>query len=56
MHRDFMYTAKKEFPALEFLPISTHTTRKLRVTLKSLCVEALHDALGDLCKQYVAGH
>ena len=31
MHRDFMYTAKKEFPSLEFMPISTHTTRKLKV-------------------------
>ena len=32
MHRDFMYTAKKEFPEINFLPISTHVSRKLRVS------------------------
>ena len=31
MHRDFMYTAKKEFPDQDFAPISIHATRKLKV-------------------------
>ena len=33
MHRDFMYSAKKEFPSQKFIPISTHTTRELKVGL-----------------------
>lgn len=33
LHRDFMYTARTEFPAIEFLPVSTHTSRKLKEKL-----------------------
>ena len=31
LHRDFMYTAQSQFPAIEFVPVSTHTSRKLKV-------------------------
>ena len=31
-HRDFMYTAQKEFPETEFTPVSTHTTREVKVS------------------------
>ena len=30
-HRDFMYTAQKQFPETEFTPVSTHTTREIKV-------------------------
>jgi hypothetical protein len=29
--RDFMYTAQKQFPETEFTPVSTHTTREIKV-------------------------
>ncbi|CAG2255121.1 FBXW7 [Mytilus edulis] len=29
-HRDFMYTAQKQFPETEFTPVSTHTTREVK--------------------------
>lgn len=29
-HRDFMYTAQKQFPETEFTPVSTHTTREIK--------------------------
>ncbi|XP_060599165.1 uncharacterized protein LOC132752799 isoform X1 [Ruditapes philippinarum] len=33
LHRDFMYTARTQFPAIEFQPVSTHTSRKLKEKL-----------------------
>ncbi|KAL4233353.1 hypothetical protein ACF0H5_008035 [Mactra antiquata] len=33
LHRDFMYTAKSQFPAINFVPISTHISRKLKEKL-----------------------
>ncbi|XP_052807929.1 uncharacterized protein LOC128236846 isoform X1 [Mya arenaria] len=35
LHRDFMYTARAQFPALDFQPVSTHTSRKLKEKLHS---------------------
>ncbi|KAH3737987.1 uncharacterized protein LOC127851391 [Dreissena polymorpha] len=33
LHRDFMYTARTQFPSIEFVPLSTHTSRKLKEKL-----------------------
>ena len=33
LHRDFMYSAKKDFPKQRFIPISTFAGRKMKVSL-----------------------
>ncbi|KAH9519421.1 hypothetical protein Btru_075494 [Bulinus truncatus] len=36
VHRDFMYTMRTRFPEIEFSPISTHVTRKIKKRLREM--------------------
>ncbi|KAL5010050.1 hypothetical protein ScPMuIL_012355 [Solemya velum] len=42
LHRDFMYAARKQFPDVEFKPLSTHITRRLKSKLERTRQNTFH--------------